>query len=156
MTENTGLQQKLLERIRARQADISAYIKDTEQRVNRLTNLGIVCTSLTAIFTAGPAIGRDQFTKFMAAVFNVREVAVWGTLCLLAMLLAIAAAIINGLNRAHETAARLAKAQTAHTQFEKLEISLEFENLPIPEATRLYQQTVADLTFIPENVRRGG
>lgn len=150
MSENLELYQRLLEKIKVKRAGINAYAKDIDSRSSRLTNWSIICTALTTVLTAGPAIGRENFTKFVTSIIPVNDPQVWGTLCLLAMILSIVAAITNNLNRSRELASHLAKAQAASLLLEKLENSLEFKQIPVSQAAKLYEQYIVDLPYIQE------
>ena len=148
MTESPDLRSKLLETIKARHTGISAYIKSHELLSSRLTNISIACTALTAVLTAGPGLGREKFVQSMQSVFNTPGSNVWGLICLLAMLLSIVTAVLANMIKTQVSSDRLVKAQTARILLEKLETSLEFEQLPVPDATKLYQQYLADISFI--------
>lgn len=149
MTESSDLRSKLLETIKTRQQGVSAYIKNHEQQSSRLTNLSITFTAVTAVLTAGPGLGREKFVQSMQSLFNAPDVNVWGVLCLLAMLLSIVTAVITNMIKSQISSENLVKAQTARVLLEKLETSLEFEQLPVAEATKQYQQYLADIAFIP-------
>lgn len=149
MTDSSDLRSKLLETIKARRAGIGAYIKDQEQRSNRLTNLSITCTAVTAVITAGPGLGREAFIQSMQSLFNTPGSNVWGVICLLAMLLSIVTAVVTGMIKSQTGSEALIKARTARILLEKLETSLEFEQIPVADATKLYQQYLADIPFIP-------
>jgi hypothetical protein len=149
MDEKEELNQKLLDTVKAKRASTANYARSLESHANRLTNTSIICTAVTAVLTAGPAIGRENFTQFITGIIKVPDSAVWGTLCLLAMVLSVVAAITNNMNRSHDVASRLAKAQSAALLLEKLAISIEYKQITETEATKLYQQYLSEIPFIP-------
>ena len=149
MSEQDDLQQKLLEMIKAKRTSTASYASALGSRTNRLTNISIVCAALTAVMTAGPALGRDKFTALITGIITVPDSAVWGVLCLLAMVLSVVAAIVNNMNRSQDVVTRLAKAQTATLLFDKLIVSIEMKQITGADATKLYEEYLADISFIP-------
>ncbi len=145
------MQQKLLEKIKGRRADISAFINATEPRGARLTNLSIVCTAVASVLTAGPALGGTTFTEGVQRMLGIaNDSSVWRVLCLFALILSVAATVATNLYRSGDIATRLAKAQASNALLAGLETSIEFGQLPVAEAAKLYQQYLVDLPFIPE------
>jgi hypothetical protein len=149
MSETTDLQSKLLETVKTRHSSAASYARALEMRANRLSNTSIICTAVTAVLTAGPALGRENFSTFVSGVLKTSDSAVWGTLCLLAMVLSVAAAVANNMIRSQDAATRLAKAQSASLLLEKLAISIEYNQIQPDEAAKLYQQYLAEIPFIP-------
>jgi hypothetical protein len=149
VSEQNDLQQKLLEMIKEKRASTASYTKTLQSHINTLTNISIVCAAVTAVMTAGPAIGRDKFTTLVSGIINVPDSAVWGVLCLLAMVLSVTAAIVNNMNRSQDVATRLAKAQTATLLFDKLTVSIEIKQISDTDAAKLYQEYLGDISFIP-------
>lgn len=150
MTDN-DMAQKLLERIKGRRASIYAYVHEMEPRGDRLTNMSVVCSALVTALTAGPALGGTQFTEAIQALIRLPDDApVWRVLCLAAVILSIVAAISTNLYKSHDVASRLAKAQASGALLEGLETAIEFGQLSLQDATKLYQQYIAEVAFIPE------
>ena len=113
MEENEDLRQRLIQRIQARRVKIHSFGHDLEQRGNRLTNLSIVCTAITAIFTAGPALGGQNFAINVQQMLGLGSPSsVWQPICLLAVILSAMAAGANNLYKSQEIASRLAKAES--------------------------------------------
>jgi hypothetical protein len=150
MSEPDDLKQKLLDRIKAKQAWINAYARGLEQRGLRLTNLSIICTGLTTVLTAGPALGGTKFTESTGAILGLAsDSIVWQVLCLGAVVLSIAAAIISNMNKSTESATRLAKAQTTAVLLERLEMNLELDQVTVDAAAKQFQDYIAEAPFVP-------
>ena len=151
MARDSNSRHELLERIRARRANIGAYVSELEPRGNRLTNLSIVCSAIVTALTAGPALGGTRFTDVTANVLNISEDSlVWRGLCFLAMILSIVAAVATNLYKSHDVATRLAKAEACNVALEGLETQIEFGQLSLAEAVKQYQQHVAEIPFVHE------
>ncbi len=151
MSDEDGLKQKLLDRIKARRNAVNSYASALERRGVRLANLSIVCTTLTTVLTAGPGLGGTKFTDATANLLRLSSDAiVWQVLCLLAVVLSITAAITNNMNKPTESNSRLTRAQTSGILLEKLEMALEFNQVTVDTAAKQFQDYLADLPFIPD------
>ena len=151
MSDEDGLKQKLLDRIKARRVAINAYAGALERRGVRLTNLSIVCTTATTVLAAGPALGGTKFTEGAGNLLGLTSSSiVWQVLCLLAVVLSITAALLNTMNKPTESNSRVMKAQTSCILLEKLEMALEFNQVTVETAAKQFQDYIADLPFIPD------
>ena len=141
----------LRDRIQARRVSIQAYVRDAAPRAHRLTNIAIVSSAIVSVLTAGPALGGVKFTEAAASMLNTpNDALIWRGLCFGALILSLVAAISTNLNKSQDTAARLAKAESASGALEGLQTLVEFEQIPVGEAVQQYQQTVAEIPFIPD------
>lgn len=151
MVENDDLRQRLIQRIQTRRVKIHAFGLDLERRGNRLMNLSIICTAITAVFTAGPALGGQNFTVGVQQMLGLASPSnVWQWICLLAVILSAVAAGANNLYKSQEIANRVAKAESCSALLDGLQTALEFGQLSLPEATKQYQQYISSVPFIPE------
>src|SRR5512138_3841756 len=151
MKKDDELQEKLIKKVKSRRLRLHAFVTDLERRSTRLTNVSIICTSVTAVLTAGPTFGGEKFTEGMQALLHLASDSyVWRTLCLAAVILSITAAIANNMYRSHDMASRLAKAEASAVLLEGLETSIEFGQLSIEEATKQFQHYLADVPFVQE------
>ena len=151
MNEQDAIKQKLLNTIKARRASINSYANSLERNGVRLTNLSIIFTAVTAVLTAGPALGGTRFTQGTSALLRLSsDSIVWQILCLVALILSIVTAIINNMNKATDTARRLTKAQSTGVLLEKLELALEYDQVTVEMATKQFQEYLAEAPFIPE------
>ncbi len=149
--QQEDLQHKLIRKIKTKRAKIKEYTARLDRRSGLLTNLNIVCTGVSAVLTAGPALGGESFTGISQQILGLAsDSTVWRALCFLTLVLSLVGLIANNLYRGHEMATRLAKAQSSCVLLEGLETSIEFKLYSLEEATKLYEQYIADVAFIPE------
>ena len=151
MEEKDDLRKRLIQRIEAKRVKIDTFGRELQRNGNRLTNLSIFCTALTAIFTAGPGLGGEKFATSVQQMLGLGSPAsVWQPLCLLAVILSAVATIANNLYKTREYATRLAKVQSCSALLEGLQTSVEFGQLSMSEATKQYQQYISSVPFIPD------
>ena len=142
-------QRKLLERIHAKHEQVSAYVKQNERRVGRISNLTIIASSVAAVLMVGPGFGGEKFTARVAQLFSVPDDSlVWRTLCLSALLISVGIAILNRMNQSPDAAQRLASARLCLARLEGLETGVEVGTTSVSDGTKQYQQYVNDVAFI--------
>jgi hypothetical protein len=148
---------ELLELIRARRASIQSFVRDLEPRGRRLSTISIVSSAVVSALTAGPALGGTKFTEMAASMVNTTDDSfIWRGLCLGAMVLSILAAVSTNMLRSTEAATRLTRAEACNAALEGLETMLHFGQIPIADAVTQYQQQIAEIPFIPEQLGPGG
>lgn len=152
MNNEDELQQKLLNKIKARRESITIFVRELDRRAVRLTNLSIICSALTTALTAAPAMGGTNFIEGMQFLGMSNDPPVWRIVCFAAMFLSLAAAISTNMYKSHDMAARIAKAQASSVLLEGLEASVEFGQFSVQEAMKLYSQYIADIPFIQDSV----
>ncbi|MFF5790741.1 hypothetical protein ACFY5D_01700 [Paeniglutamicibacter sp. NPDC012692] len=151
MDDESGVRQQLSARIEARRASIARFLLHARPRRNRLANLSILGSAIAAVMTAGPALGGQSFTASVQSTLGIEDSStVWRVLCLAAMLLSVAAAVATNLSNSRDLNGRVTAAETCNAELEGLETLLEFGQLPVPEAVKLYQQYVAKVPFVDE------
>jgi hypothetical protein len=144
-------EQQLLNRIADRRRSIEVYLSKARPRSARLTLITIVSSALAAVLTAGPAIGGQGFTEAVAAALNLEgSASVWRPLCLLATIVSVVAAISANLSRSKNVESRIVSAETANSELEGLLALIEFNQVPLKEAVKMYQQIVTRVPFVPE------
>ncbi|MGI8459093.1 MAG: hypothetical protein ACR2LI_13405 [Propionibacteriaceae bacterium] len=142
---------QLLRRIKSRRRTISAYLRLARPRAERLTYVSVISSALAAALTAGPALGGPTFMKRVAGTWQLGEPSeVWRPLCLLAMVVSVVAAISANLSKSKNTEARIIAAEACSAELEGLQTLVEFDQLPVKEAVKLYQQYVARVPFVPD------
>ena len=141
----------LLQRIEARRAGVQAFLRENRPRVRRRANVTIVLTSLSAAFTAGPALGGESFT---ASVQNglglATESIVWRVLCLFALLVSVGAAVMANIAKSQDADARLSTAEAANAELEGLATLLRFGQLSVEDGVQLYHQYVVKIPFVQD------
>jgi hypothetical protein len=142
---------ELLSLIRARRASIQEFRRTVGPRGQRLSLVSIISSGVVSVLTAGPALGGAKFTVAAAAMAGAGDDAtIWRSLCFLAMLLSIVAAISTNMFKSSDAMLRIAKAEACHAALEGLETLLHFGQIPLAEAVTQYQQQVSEIPFVPE------
>ena len=152
MAEDTDpLRRELVARIEERRTSVRAYLRENQPRVRRRSNLTVVLSALAAIFTVGPAAGGESFAGGVQRTLGLsNESFVWRVLCLAALLVSVAAAILTNLTRTQDTVARLSTVEAAGAELEGLMTLLEFGQIAVPDAVKLYQQYSAKIPFVED------
>lgn len=142
-------QRKLLERIKSKHEQVSAYVKQNEGRVSRVSNFTIIASSVAAVLMVGPGVGGEKFTARMGALLSVADDSlVWRALCLAALLISVGIAILNRMNQSPDAAQRLAGARLCLARLEGLEMAVEVGTTSVSDGAKQYQQYVNDVAFI--------
>jgi hypothetical protein len=151
MADDDAFRRDLLWRIEARRAAVQAFIRTHRPRTRRRANLIIICSSLSALFTAGPALGGEQFADNVADLLNLRmDSYVWRFLCLLALLVSVGGAVLTNISKSQDDLSRLSLAEAANAELEGLSTLLQFGHLTVEDAVKLYQQYSAKVPFIED------
>ena len=151
MDESADTRQRLSDRIDQKQRAIRTYLGHERPRRNRLSNISIVGSALAAMLTAGPAVGGTGFTEAVQGVFRLEEDSVvWRFLCLAAVIFSVAAALATNFANSRALGEKVSAAESANAQLEGLQLSLNFGNLAVADALKLYQQAVAPVAFVDE------
>ncbi len=148
---DAAARRELLARVRARRASVHAFVQDQRPRGARLTTASMACSGLVTALTAGPAFGGPKFTQIAQQTFNLpSEAFVWRFLCFAAVLASVAAGITTNMYKTQDLGARLVKAEASQGVLEGVEVLLEFGQVPVADAIKLYQQAIAEIPFIPD------
>ncbi|MFF2319379.1 hypothetical protein ACFVTE_24305 [Arthrobacter sp. NPDC058097] len=151
MDDSADTRQRLSDRIDQKQQAIRTYLGRERPRRNRLSNISIVGSALAAMLTAGPAVGGTGFTEAIQGIFNLQEDSVvWRFLCLAAVILSVAAALATNFANSRALGEKVSAAESANAQLEGLQLSLNFGNLAVADALKLYQQAVAPVAFVED------
>jgi hypothetical protein len=97
--------------------------------------------------TAAPAIGGQPFTAWLTHMLHLNAPA-WRLLCAAAAFFSALAAIATQLLKSHDIEDHLTKAELDRAKLEGLEVSLEMNQIDVPQATREYLKCVEDIRFI--------
>ncbi len=145
--------QRLVARIRARRADIRAFVRRVEPRATRLANVTIIASALVTAFTAGPALGGEKFTTGVQGATHLgSDALVWRTLCFGAVICSLVSIIATNMAKGRDVANQLNKAEACNAALEGLETRLEFGDLAVADGLDQYQQHLAEIPFIPERI----
>lgn len=143
--------QRLIENIEQRQEAIRLFLRQERPRRNRLATTSVIGSALAAGFTAGPALGGNQFAQGVQGALTLEQSSiVWQALCLAAMLMSVVAAVATNLANSHSVAAKVSAAEACNVQLEGLQTALDFGRLPLEDAVQLYQQYTAQVAFVDD------
>lgn len=149
--DDNALRADLLARIDARRAALRAFLWQNVPRSRRRMTAVVVLTSLAAVFTAGPAAGGTTFSRAVQNSLGLEsDATVWRTLCLLAVIVSVAAAVLTNLNKSQDVAARVTAAEATSAELEGLATVVLYGQVPLADAVKLYQQYVAKVPFVTE------
>jgi hypothetical protein len=145
------LRRDLLWRIDARRAAIQAFLRNQRPRARRRANLAIVLSSLAAVFTAGPAVGGETFAGSVQRTLGLTsEAYVWRVLCLLALVVSVGSAVLTNLSKSQDDMARVSTAEAANAELEGLNTLVQFGQLAVQDAVKLYQQYSVKIPFVDD------
>jgi hypothetical protein len=152
MGETDQPRRELLARIEKRRTATAHYVRQSRPGIRRRSTTTIVLSSLAAVFTAGPAIGGEPFAESVQHLFGLASDSyVWRTLCFLAMLVSIGAAIMSNLAKVHEAALnRLTTAEAAKAELEGLSDLVEYGQLSLEDAAKLFHSYSVKISFVDD------
>jgi hypothetical protein len=151
MADDSELRRDLLWRIESRRAAVQAFLRTNRPRTRRRATIALVLSSLAALFTAGPAVGGQTFAEGVQKTLNLASDSyVWRVLCLLALLVSVGAAVLANISKSTDDVARLSAAEAANAELEGLTTLLEFGQLTVPDAVKLYQSYSVKIPFIDD------
>ncbi|MFI5085453.1 MAG: hypothetical protein ACHP7K_05935 [Actinomycetales bacterium] len=149
MDDGADIQQQLSARIKDKRDAISSFLGRARPRRNRLSNVSVVGSAVAALLTAGPAIGGQSFTSTVQGRLGLSDDSVvWRVLCLAALVFSVGAALATNLSNSKDLASQVTAAETCSAELEALQTSLDFGQLPVTEAVKLYQQYVSKVAFV--------
>jgi hypothetical protein len=149
---DTDDSQQLLNRITERRRGVEAYLRRARPRSDRLTMVTIISSAIAAVLTAAPAIGGADFVNSISSALELGGPAkVWRPLCLLAMIFSVVAVVSVNLAKSRNAENRIISAETCNAELEGLQTLIEYRQVPLDEAVRMYQQSVAKVPFLRDD-----
>ena len=143
--------QQLLTLIKDRRRTIEDFLRSARPRAERLTYVSVTSSAFAAVLTAGPALGGPRFTDRVAKTLELAGPEdVWRPLCLGALVVSVIAAISANLSKAKNAEARIVSAEACNAELEGLQALVEFREVSLQEALRMYQQYVAKIPFVAD------
>ncbi|NYE72187.1 hypothetical protein [Microlunatus parietis] len=141
---------QLITMIDARQQDLVGYLRTARPRGSRLAVAGIIFSGASAAFTAGPAFGGPGFTQTVTDLVGLQQTSiVWQVLCLMALIVSVATTVTINLANSQQLSSRVAAAETCSAELDGLRTLIDFGQIPVGEAARLYHGYVSKIGFIP-------
>jgi len=151
MAENSDLRRDLLWCIETRRASVQAFLREHRPRTRRRATIAVVLSSMAAVFTAGPALGGEPFSQSVQDTLNLTDDStVWRTLCLLALLVSVASAVLTNLGKSQDDVAKLSSAEAANAELEGLSSLLQYGHLSLDDGVKLYQQYSVKIPFVDD------
>jgi hypothetical protein len=143
------LRADLLVRIEARRSEVRAFLRQRRPRSRRRANATLVFTSLAAVFTIGPAAGGESFAGAVQKTLGLASDSyVWRVLCLLAVVVSAAAAVLTNIGKNSEDPEHISAAEAADAELEGLTTLLRYGHLSLDDAVKLYQQYTVKIPFV--------
>ncbi|MCV2489408.1 hypothetical protein OF117_08510 [Geodermatophilus sp. YIM 151500] len=153
MTDDSDQRREFLARVQRRHADVQVWLRTTRPKAQRRVAVTMVLSSMSAAFTAGPALGGNTFADAVANALGLAENSiVWRLLCLAALVVSVGAAVLVNLERSQNTGARVGAAESAAAELDGLATLVQVGHLPIEEAAKLYQQYTVKIPFVADGV----
>ena len=151
MADHADLRQDLLGRIASRRAAVDAYLRQRRPKIRRRSTAMLTLTSASAVFTAGPALGGVGFAEGVRRALDLEATSnVWQVLCLLALLVSVAAAVLTNVGKPQEALAQISAVEAARTELDGLSTLLEYGHLSVEDGVKLYQQYVTKIPFVDD------
>jgi hypothetical protein len=151
MADDGDLRRDLLWRIESRRGSVQAFLRGHGPRTRRRATIAVVLSSLAAVFTAGPPLGGEPFAESVQNALGLASDSyVWRTLCLLALLVSVASAVLTNLGKSQDDVAKLSGAEAANAELEGLSSLLEYGHLSVDDGVKLYQQYAVKIPFVQD------
>jgi hypothetical protein len=151
MADDSDLRRDLLWRIETRRAAVQAFLRTNRPRTRRRANLIILLTAISAIATAGPALGGQPFAENVQNLFGLQSDSyVWRILCLVALLVSVSGAVLTNISKSQDDVGRLGAAEAVNAELEGLSSLLQYGHLSVDDGVKLYQQYIAKIPFIED------
>jgi len=134
-------------RIRQKRSQVERFISSALPHRRRLLNATIIGGTLAAALTAGPAVGGQSFTTWLAKTFGLTSPA-WQILCAAAAICSVAATIATQLLKSENLEEHVTRAQACRAKLEVIEIGLSTGQLDASQATTEFMRCVEESAFI--------
>jgi hypothetical protein len=144
MTDDEGLREILLKKIKEKRRQIALCLQDLEPEGARLTNRTIFLGGIAALLGALQLAFGHHPVKISAD----DSLSVWQFLAAAAAVCSGFASIYGQKYKSREIAAKLAKAQGGDAKLEGLETSLQLGQATIKEGTTRYNQLITEVSFV--------
>jgi hypothetical protein len=157
MGEDDGRKQDLLARIEVRRSGAAQYLRENRPGIRRRANVTIILSSLAAVVTAGPAFGGEKFSEGVQHLLGLASDSyVWRTLCLIAVIVSVGAAVMTNLAKSHEASInRLGVVEAAKAELDGLAELLRFGHLSTEDGVRLFHSYSTKIPFVDDAVTQG-
>lgn len=134
-------------RIQNKRSQVNHYLIQTKPTKRRLLNSSIVGGSLSALLTAGPALGGQSFSAWLTGSFGLSSPS-WQILCGAAAVCSLVATISLQLLKSNRLEENLAKAQVCSAKLEILDVGLGAGQIDEKQALAEYIRCVEGTDFL--------
>jgi|GEM_PF-1514895 len=134
-------------RIQKKHIQVTHYLTQTKPTKRRLLNSSIIGGSLSALLTAGPALGGQSFSTWLTGSFGLNSPS-WQILCGAAAVCSLVATVSLQLLKSNRLEENLAKAQVCSAKLEILEIGLGAGQIDEKQALAEYIRCVEGTDFL--------
>lgn len=134
-------------RIQQKRVQVNHYLVQTKPTKRRLLNSSIIGGSLSALLTAGPALGGQPFAAWLSDTFGLNSPS-WQILCGAAAVCSLVATVSLQLLKSNKLEENLAKAQICSAKLEILEIGLSAGQMDDKQALSEYIRCVEGTDFL--------
>jgi hypothetical protein len=134
-------------RVRAKRSQVDAWLLRMRPRKRRLLNITIVGGGISALLTAGPALGGKTLTDWLTASLGLASPS-WRLLCGGAALASCAAALSTQILKSNSLEENIAKAQACSAKLEILELALAEGQLDTKAGLEEYSRCAEAVAFL--------
>ncbi len=139
-------------RIKDKNLQVSTYLAKAKPRKRHLVNTSIFAGSLSALLTAGPALGGKSFTAWLSGIFGLSSPS-WQILCGAAAVSSLIATVTLQLLKSHNLDENVAQAQICSAKLEILEVGLASGQMDDKQALTEYIRCVEGMAFLHGEVK---
>lgn len=144
----TNEAQLLLSQIREKRAQVRSYVATALPRKRRLQNATLLAGSLSALLTAGPAVGGKPFAAWLSQTLNLAGPS-WQLLCGGAAICSALVVLATQHLKSQNLEEHVARAQGCSAKLEVLEVGLGTGQFNVQNAGAEYLKCVEAVAFIP-------
>jgi hypothetical protein len=137
----------LMTRIQDKRSEVARYIQATDSRNKRLTNVAIICGTVAAALTAGPALGGKSLNNWFSDVSQM-QLPIWQLLCFAAMVCSVCATIATNMSKSYDVTAKLMQAQVCNAKLEGLQSQTELKSLDVKQASDQFAKLLTEVSFV--------
>lgn len=147
MAEEVATTLAIRERIRAKRAQVDGWLSKSRPRKRRLINTTLIGGSLSALLTAGPALGGKSFTDWLTGLAGLQSPS-WRLLCGAAAMASFAATLATQLLKSHGLEENLSKAQMCSAKLEILDLTVSSGQMDEKQALTEYIRCIESVAFL--------
>ncbi|MBW8889595.1 MAG: hypothetical protein JF616_17705 [Fibrobacteres bacterium] len=137
----------LVARIRAKRTQVDVWLARMRPRKRRLLNTTIIGGGISALLTAGPALGGKPFTDWLTGSLALTSPS-WRLLCGMAAVASCSAALATQIIKSNSLEENLAKAQGCSAKLEILELALAAGQIDFKAGLEEFARCAESIAFL--------